>query len=94
MLQAADCRTPSPLKALSIAVAVVAAQLLLVAGAWSEDTRPKEMPYDTPGAIPQLDPSYKMESHKVVLITDQALSPRRVKLENGQLVAWVSCSWS
>jgi hypothetical protein len=31
-----------------------------------------------------------MESHKVVLITDQELRPNRVFLDKGQLVAWVS----
>jgi hypothetical protein len=56
------------------------------------DDRPSELPYDTPGDIPQLDPSYRMTSHKVVLITDQALNPRLVTLDEGQLVAWISYS--
>jgi hypothetical protein len=58
----------------------------------AEDTRPSEMPYDTPGQIPQLDPSYRQRDHKVVLITDQALSPRLTTLEEGQLIAWISYS--
>jgi hypothetical protein len=58
----------------------------------AEDTRPKEIPYDTPGNIPQLSPDYRQTSHKVVLITDDSLSPRSVNLKEGQLVAWISYS--
>ena len=85
---------PSSGKVLSFvaAVAVAVAQLVLVAAAQSEDTRPKEMPYDTPGKIPQLSPDYRQTSHKVVLITDDRISPRSVKLNEGQLVAWISYS--
>ena len=66
---------------------------LLVAGlAGGTDDRPSEIPYDIPGPIPVLDSSYRQTSHKVVLITDDALSPRLVTLEEGQLVAWISYS--
>ena len=68
------------------------ALVLIPAVAGAEDTRPKEMPYETPGEIPQLSPNYKMSSHKVVLITDYALNPRLVTLDEGQLVAWISYS--
>lgn len=71
---------------------VVAAAALLAAPALAADERPNEITYDTPGEIPQLDPSYRMTSHKVVLITDQALNPRLVQLDEGQLVAWISYS--
>ena len=73
-------------------IAAVAAALLLAFPGGAEDTRPKEMPYATPGDLPQLSPDYKMTSHKVVLITDQALNPRVVSLDEGQLVAWISYS--
>ena len=66
--------------------------LLATATATGADDRPKEIPYATPDGIPQLDPSYRMTSHRVVLITDNALNPRLVKLESGQLVAWISYS--
>ena len=67
--------------------------VLLVAGAASaEDKRPQEMPYATPGELPQLSPDYKMTNHRVVLITDQSLNPRVVTLDEGQLVAWISYS--
>jgi len=56
----------------------------------AEDTRPSEMPYDTPGDFPLLDPGYSRDEHVVVLITDEALQPRSVRLEEGQLVAWIS----
>jgi len=42
--------------------------------------------------VPTLDPSYRKRSHKVVLITDQALNPRLATLDEGQLVAWISYS--
>ncbi len=58
----------------------------------ADDKRPQEMPYATPGELPQLSPDYKMTSHRVVLITDQALNPRLVTLDEGQLVAWISYS--
>ena len=65
---------------------------MMVGPAAAADDRPSEIVYDTPGPIPQLDPSYRMTSHKVVLITDQSLNPRLVKLEEGQLIAWISYS--
>lgn len=68
--------------------------LLLGLPVGAEDTRPKEIPYDTPGNIPQLSPDYRQTSHKVVLITDDSISPRSVKLKEGQLVAWISYSAS
>lgn len=70
------------------AVAVLGLALGSVSSA--EDDRPAELPYETPGDIPSLDPSYRMTSHQVVLITDDALNPRLVKLDKGQLVAWIS----
>ncbi len=70
----------------------VVGALLLTAVGFAADDRPSEMPYDTPGEIPMLSPDYRMTSHKVVLITDQALNPRLVNLKEGQLVAWISYS--
>ena len=72
---------------------VLACAVALVAfAATAADDRPTEIPYATPGEIPSLNPDYKMTSHKVVLITDQALNPRLVTLDEGQLVAWISYS--
>lgn len=70
----------------------LAAALSAPGVARAADERPDEIPYETTGPIPLLDPSYRMESHKVVLITDHALNPRLVKLDAGQLVAWISYS--
>ena len=78
-------------RSIAAPLAIVLATLVAAAPASSEDTRPTDLPYDKPG-IPTLDPSYRQSSHKVVLITDQALSPRMVTLEEGQLVAWISYS--
>jgi hypothetical protein len=72
-------------------LAVVAVALVALA-ATAADERPSEIPYATPGEVPTLNPDYKMTSHKVVLITDNALNPRLVNLEKGQLVAWISYS--
>ena len=69
------------------------ALFLVSAGAApAADERPTEIPYETPGAVPTLDPSTLMMSRKVVVITDQALNPRMVKLDEKQLVAWLSYS--
>jgi hypothetical protein len=76
----------------SLFVVAFVAALILCGAASAADERPEELPYDTPGEIPNLDPSYRMTSHKVVLITDQALNPRLVTLDEGQLVAWISYS--
>lgn len=64
----------------------------LAAPAASDDKRPTEIPYDTPGQVPQLSPKYKLNEHEVVLITDSGLNPRLVTLNEGQLVAWISYS--
>jgi hypothetical protein len=66
--------------------------LLCADAAPAEDDRPKDIPYDTPGGLPQLSPSYKMTNHKVVVIENHALKPRLATLEEGQLVAWISYS--
>jgi hypothetical protein len=58
----------------------------------AQDKRPSEIPYETPGEIPQLSPKYKQSDHEVVLITDNALNPRLVTVNEGQLVAWISYS--
>ena len=66
--------------------------LLLAGSAFAADDRPSEIPYETPGDIPQLSPDYNMTSHKVVLITANGLNPRLATLDEGQLVAWISYS--
>ncbi len=77
---------PALVPALLFAVAL---SLLALPGL-AEDTRPKEIPYDTPGSIPQMSPDYRQTNHKVVLITDDRISPQAVQLKEGQLVAWIS----
>ncbi|MBW2267906.1 MAG: hypothetical protein JRH16_04985 [Deltaproteobacteria bacterium] len=76
-----------------VVVFCLALSLAFGLAASAADDRPQEMPYVTDDSgIPQLSPEYRMTSHKVVLITDQALNPRLVKLDEGQLVAWISYS--
>ena len=74
------------------ALACAFSLVLCALPAAAADERPSEIPYATPGAVPTLDPDYRMTTHKVVLITDDALNPRLVNLEKGQLVAWISYS--
>ena len=76
----------------SARIGLVLAAALLLAAPVGGDDRPTEMPYDTPGPVPTLDPSYRMTNHKVVLINDQEIRPERVTLDEGQLVAWISYS--
>jgi hypothetical protein len=71
---------------------IAALGLLVAAPSIAEDDRPSEIPYSTPGPVPSLSPEYKLTSHKVVLITDNAINPRLVTLDEGQLVAWISYS--
>jgi hypothetical protein len=82
----------APRRAFTLLGAALA--LLLAGAAFAADDRPTEIPYETPGDIPQLSPDYNMTSHKVVLITDNGLNPRLATLDEGQLVAWISYSAS
>lgn len=75
-----------------LALALGVAVALAAGPAAAEDTRPKEVPYDTPGEIPLLDPTYTMEDHEIVLIASHDLRPKTVRLDPGQLVAWISYS--
>ena len=75
---------------LAISLVGAVAALLLAMPGFADDERPTDIPYATPGEIPELSPGYKMTTHRVVLITDQALNPRLVTLTEGQLVAWNS----
>ena len=84
--------TPAQRRRRPLRTLFTVACLLLFSTAAGADDRPKEIPYATPTEIPLLDPSYRMTSHRVVLITDNALNPRLVNLEQGQLVAWISYS--
>ena len=77
---------------------LLAAGLLAIfaapSGVGADSHRPSEIPYEGQGDIPSLNPDYRRTSHKVVLITDDALSPRLVTLDEEQLVAWISYSKS
>ncbi len=73
----------------ALALQVCAVLLVAVASA-AEEVPPREMPYETAGEIPSLDPlTYRMNT-KAVRITDNSLEPRVVTLDEGQLVAWIS----
>ena len=49
-------------------------------------------PETPPLPAPTLDSSYRMTSHRAVLITEDELIPRIVTLDEGQLIAWISYS--
>jgi hypothetical protein len=84
-----DNSSSGPRRRVALLLGLAGAVLLAVAGLAADD-RPTEIPYETPGEFPVLDPSYRMTSHKVVLITDNSLNPSLVTLDEGQLVAWIS----
>ena len=85
-------QTQSTSSRFAAALGIAVLGLLPAAGARAADDRPTEIPYSTPGPVPSLSPEYKLTSHKVVLITDNAINPRLVTLDEGQLVAWISYS--
>lgn len=91
MRHASPNRT-SPRRAFVLAALAAGVSLAASGPAAAEDTRPKEIPFETPTELPQLDPTYRAGNHQVVLITDQAISPRLVKLSGEQVVAWLSYS--
>ena len=85
-------RQRTTLRRLATVFGIVALGFFAGATARAADDRPTEIPYTTPGPVPSLSPEYKLTSHKVVLITDNAINPRLVTLDEGQLVAWISYS--
>lgn len=80
--------TTFALAALGLALAPV----LGLGVASAEDDRPTEVPYDMPGEFPLLNPKYKISDHTVVRIQDYDLSPRQVRIREGELVAWLGFS--
>ena len=71
---------------------LLAAALLLAGPALAEEDRASQPRVEALEVLPQLDPSYQMSSHKVVLITADSLNPATVRLTPGQLIAWISYS--
>ena len=69
-----------------------AVALLLVGPASANEDRASQPRVETLEDLPQLDPSYQMNAHKVVLITADSLNPATVRLTPGQLIAWISYS--
>jgi hypothetical protein len=66
--------------------------LALGGSAAAQESRPDQLPYHTPGAIPTLDSGYLKAPHRVVRIENHALFPRRVVLEDGEHVVWIGRS--
>ncbi|HEY8156302.1 MAG TPA: hypothetical protein VII72_19385 [Myxococcota bacterium] len=85
-------RQRTTLHRLAVLFGIAALGLVASPPGRAADDRPSEIPYSTPGPVPSLSPEYKLTSHKVVLITDNAINPRLVTLDEGQLVAWISYS--
>jgi hypothetical protein len=68
------------------------AACLLASAAFGDD-RPTEIPYETPGPIPNLNAdALRTEKRETVVIMDHSLNPRLVRLKEGQIVAWMSYS--
>ena len=71
---------------------LIAAALLLAAPASATEEPVSQSMPETLDDLPKLDPSYQMNTHKVVLITADSLNPATVNLDPGQLIAWISYS--
>ena len=71
---------------------LLAVALLLVGPALANEDRASQPQVETLEDLPRLDPSYQMNTHKVVLITADSLNPATVRLTPGQLIAWISYS--
>ncbi|MBW2714661.1 MAG: hypothetical protein JRD03_01210 [Deltaproteobacteria bacterium] len=72
--------------------ALLAAAPLLVAPAMASEESVSQSEEESLEGLAQLDPSYQMSTHKVVLITADSLKPATVDLAPGQLIAWISYS--
>jgi len=70
----------------------LAALLLLVGPALASDDRAPEPAQQTPEALPRFEPGHQPSTHKVVLITADAVIPATINLVPGQLIAWISYS--
>ena len=64
------------------------AALLAAPPLGSADERPTEIRYDVPGPVPLLSATYGLEKRRIVRVTDDALSPRRLVVDPGEIVAW------
>jgi hypothetical protein len=71
---------------------LLAVALMLVSPALASEDRASQPRVETLEDLPKLDPSYQMNTHKVVLITADSLNPATVNLAPGQLIAWISYS--
>ncbi len=71
---------------------LLAVALLQVGPACANEDRASQPQVEILEDLPQLDPSYQMHTHKVVLITADSLIPATVELTPGQLIAWISYS--
>ena len=71
---------------------LLAVALLLVGPASAKEDRVSQTREETLEDLPKLDPGYQMNTHKVVLITADSLNPAKVRLDPGQLIAWISYS--
>ena len=74
----------------TLVAAAVASGLAVPLAARAEGQRVAEIRYEMPGSIPQLTPRWGVRPREVVMVTDNRLSPRRVKIRQGESVAWVS----
>jgi hypothetical protein len=70
---------------------LLAVALLLVGPASATEESASQTRVETLEDLPKLDPD-EMNTHKVVLITADSLSPVTVNLDSGQLIAWISYS--
>ena len=71
---------------------LILASLVLAGGATADEAAGTSPGSGGSSLSPRLDPSFRSTSHKVVLITDEGINPEQVRLQQDQLVAWISYS--
>ncbi len=74
------------------AILVSVLSVLMAGVTFAGDDRPTEIVYDTPGAIPDLRPNYRRGEESKIVITDNVVEPRTLRVEQGKPIAWVSYS--
>lgn len=74
-------------------LAAALAAMLLAGGARAgEGDRVSEIAFTTPGPVPLLSPVWGLADRATIVVSDDSLMPRRIVVEAGQTVSWVSAA--
>jgi hypothetical protein len=66
------------------------ALLWVAVPAGAEEARPDDLRFEVPGPVPLLQTGWQLDRPAEVLVSDDALLPRRVEIESGRSVLWRS----